>query len=72
VVSFGSGQAGSPYVAGVPIGTVTGVTGQLGSLDRVATIQPYVDFTALDLVGVVVSVERTAPRAPIEPTGATP
>jgi rod shape-determining protein MreC len=78
VVSFGSAQPGSPYVGGIPIGNVTSVRGPLGSLDRTATIKPAVDFTALDLVGVLLTASRTQPREPLAPTptgptpGATP
>jgi len=42
-------------VAGVPIGTVTTVTTKPGSLTPTALVRPFVDFTGLGVVGVVVS-----------------
>ena len=54
VVTFGS-VGGRPYVAGVPIGTVTQVTSQPGALTQTALVQPFVDFTGLGVLGVVVS-----------------
>jgi rod shape-determining protein MreC len=53
VVTWGS-EGGSPYVAGVPIGTVGKVYESLRETSYRAVITPAVDFTALDLVGVVV------------------
>ncbi|AIY18411.1 rod shape-determining protein MreC [Pimelobacter simplex] len=53
VVTWGS-EGGSPYVAGVPIGTVQKVYESLRETSYRAVITPAVDFTALDLVGVVV------------------
>jgi rod shape-determining protein MreC len=54
LVTFGS-VGGRPYVPGVPVGTVTTVTTQPGSLTPTAVVQPYADFTGLGVVGVVVS-----------------
>ena len=54
LVTFGS-VGGQPYVAGVPIGTVTTVTTKPGSLTPTALVRPFVDFTGLGVVGVVVS-----------------
>jgi len=53
VVSWGS-QGGAPYVAGIPIGQVVSVTSKPRETAQRAVIEPYVDFGALDLVGVVV------------------
>ncbi|GAA3552096.1 rod shape-determining protein MreC [Nocardioides daeguensis] len=53
IVTWGS-EGGSPYVAGVPIGTVGKVYESLRETSYRAVITPGVDFTALDLVGVVV------------------
>jgi rod shape-determining protein MreC len=53
VVTWGS-QNGVPYVAGVPIGTVESVYSNPRELAKHAVIDPYVDFTSLDVVGVVV------------------
>jgi rod shape-determining protein MreC len=53
ILTWGS-EGGSPYVAGVPIGTVDKVYESLRETSYRAVITPAVDFTALDLVGVVV------------------
>ena len=54
LVTFGS-VGGRPYVPGVPVGTVSAVTTQPGSLTPTALVKPYADFTGLGVVGVVVS-----------------
>ncbi len=54
LVTFGS-VGGRPYVAGVPVGTVSAVTTQPGALTPTALVRPYADFTSLGVVGVVVS-----------------
>jgi len=71
VVTFGS-RTGKPFVPGVPIGEVTSVRGTAGSLTRVATVKSYVDFTALDIVGVVVEPPRADPRDAVLPAKPTP
>ncbi|MCW2784984.1 MAG: Cell shape-determining protein MreC [Marmoricola sp.] len=53
VVTWGS-KDGVPYVAGIPIGTVDSVVSSPRNSSRIAVIKPYADFTALDVVGVVV------------------
>lgn len=53
---------GGVYLPGIPLGTVTAVSGTPGQLTRVAKVAPFVDFTSLDLVGVVVAAPRTDPR----------
>jgi rod shape-determining protein MreC len=54
VVTFGS-EGGAPYVAGIPIGKVVAIFSSPRETSRRAVIEPFVDFTSLDLVGVVVS-----------------
>ena len=54
LVTFGS-VGGRPYVPGVPVGTVSTVTTQPGSLTPTALVKPFADFTGLGVVGVVVS-----------------
>lgn len=44
-----------PYVAGVPVGVITRIEPGAGTLTQTALVRPYVDFTALDVVGVVVA-----------------
>jgi rod shape-determining protein MreC len=51
-----------PYVAGVPVGVVTRVATGAG-LTRTALVRPFVDFTALDVVGVVITPNRSGPAA---------
>ena len=66
LVTFGS-QGDTPYVPGVPVGQVVSVTGTPGSQTRSAVVAPYVDFTSLDLVGVVVEPPRKDPRDAVLP-----
>ena len=66
LVTFGS-QGDTPYVPGVPVGVVRSVEGTPGSQTRTAVVDPYVDFTALDLVGVVVEPPRKDPRDAVLP-----
>jgi rod shape-determining protein MreC len=54
LVTFGS-VGGRPYVPGVPVGTVTTVTTEPGSLTPTALVQPFADFTGLGVLGVVIS-----------------
>lgn len=61
VVTWGS-ENGAPYVAGVPIGRVTSVFSSPRELSKRAVIAPFVDFTALDVVGVVVSGDTRGDR----------
>ena len=64
VVTFGS-QGGRPFVPGIPIGRVESVSGTPGQLTRVANLAPYADASQLNLVGVVVSQQRTESRGVI-------
>lgn len=66
VLTFGS-PGGRPYVPGVPIGELVDVSAAYGASARTATLVPYVDFSALDLVGVVVEPPRTDPRDVLVP-----
>ena len=68
VVTWGS-DGGAPYVAGVPIGRVTEVYSDLRDSSQRAEIDPFVDFAALDLVGVVVPSGSDSDRAVIEADG---
>ena len=66
VLTFGS-AGGSPFVPGVPLGTVTSLQPTPGSLTRTATVKPYADFGALQTVGVVIAPPRTDPRDALVP-----
>ena len=64
VVSWGSPN-GAPYVPAVPIGRVVSVQHSPRELSSIATIQPAVDFSSLDLVGVVIGSDPRASRPPL-------
>lgn len=64
LVTWGS-KNGAPYVPGVPIGTVTSIYSTPRQLSQRAVIDPFVDFTSLDLVGVVVDEDADSDRAVI-------
>ena len=65
LVTWGS-KNGAPYVAGVPIGRVTSVYSSPRQLSKQAVIEPLVDFSSLDLVGVVVDADAKSDRAIIK------
>jgi rod shape-determining protein MreC len=64
LVTWGS-RNGAPYVSGVPIGRVVGVSSTPRQQSTQAVIEPYVDFSSLDLVGVVVDRDTKSDRAVI-------
>jgi rod shape-determining protein MreC len=66
LVTFGS-VGGQPYVAGVPIGEITQVQGSANALTKLALVRPFVDFTSLGVVGVVVIPPRRDPRDSVLP-----
>ncbi|MGW4893957.1 rod shape-determining protein MreC, partial [Kitasatospora sp. NPDC004240] len=70
LVTFGS-QSGRPFVPGVPVGKVVEVEATPGQLTKTILVEPFVQFTRLDLVGVVVVPPRTDPRDAVLPP-ATP
>ncbi|GAB3997277.1 rod shape-determining protein MreC [Nocardioides marmoraquaticus] len=67
VVTWGS-QGGRPYVSGIPIGTVESVFSTPRELSKQAVIDPYVDFTSLDVVGVVVPGDTEGDRVVLNGT----
>ena len=56
------------YVPGVPVGRVTSVDADPGSVVTTAQVEPFADLGALDLVGVVTSPPRSTPRVPLQPS----
>ena len=68
VLTWGSRGSG-PYVAGVPVGEVTSVYSSLRESSQRAVVDPFVDFTALDVVGVVVPTGTTSDRSVLRPDG---
>ncbi|MDJ1130374.1 rod shape-determining protein MreC [Streptomyces iconiensis] len=61
MVTFGSSDD-KPFVPGVPVGEVTKVNRHKGDLTRTVSVRPYVGFTKLDVVGIVVQPPRSNPR----------
>lgn len=70
LVTWGS-RHGVPYVPGVPIGRVTDVYSSPRQLSKRAVIEPFVDFSSLDVVGVVVRGGAKSDRGVIK-AGETP
>jgi rod shape-determining protein MreC len=66
LVTFGS-QAGKPFVPGVPVGRISGIEPSGGNLTKTVLVQPFVGFTKLDIVGVVVVGPRSDPRDSVLP-----
>lgn len=60
---------GIPYVAGIPIGTVTAVTSNPRDLSVQATVEPFAQFGSLDIVGVVVPANTKGSRPLIHGIG---
>ena len=55
------------FAPGVPVGRITSVDPASGSPVRTASVEPYADLGALDLLQVIVEGPRTTPRVPIPP-----
>jgi rod shape-determining protein MreC len=68
IVTWGS-EDGAPYVSGVPVGLVTQVFSNVRETTKRAVIDPFVDFSSLDLVGVVVPSGTESDRAVVEADG---
>nr|WP_203615351.1 rod shape-determining protein MreC [Streptomyces sp. SID13726] len=71
LVTFGS-QADKPFVPGVPVGVVSRVEPSGGDLTKTLYITPYVSFTKLDIVGVVVEAPKKDPRDTVLPAKPRP
>jgi rod shape-determining protein MreC len=56
-----------PYVPGVPVGVISKVENRGGSPTALALVQPYVDFTSLGVVGIVVVPPSHNPRFSVLP-----
>jgi rod shape-determining protein MreC len=56
-----------PYVPGVPVGVISAVPNRAGALTAVAQVRPYVNFTALGVVGIVIVPPRHDPRFSVLP-----
>ncbi|MFD9601648.1 rod shape-determining protein MreC [Streptomyces sp. NPDC059970] len=66
LVTFGSSK-NKPFVPGVPVGEVVRVDPSGGGLTRTVYVRPYVGFTKLDIVGIVVQAPRKDPRDMVLP-----
>ncbi|MFE4449688.1 rod shape-determining protein MreC [Streptomyces sp. NPDC056796] len=66
LVTFGSSKD-KPFVPGVPVGEVVRVDPSGGDLTRTVYVRPYVGFTKLDVVGIVVQAPREDPRDMVLP-----
>ncbi len=71
LVTFGS-QADKPFVPGVPVGVVSRVDPSGGDLTRTLYVTPYVGFSKLDIVGVVVQTPKKDPRDTVLPAKPKP
>ena len=56
-----------PYVPGVPVGVISQVENKAGSLTALALVRPYVDYTSLGVVGIVVVPPARNPRFSVLP-----
>ncbi|WP_028807493.1 rod shape-determining protein MreC [Streptomyces canus] len=71
LVTFGS-QADKPFVPGVPVGVVSRVDPSSGDLTRTLYVTPYVSYSKLDIVGIVVQVPKKDPRDTVLPAKPKP
>jgi len=71
LVTFGS-QADKPFVPGVPVGVVSRVDPSGGGLTRTLYVTPFVGFSRLDVVGVVVQAPKKDPRDEVLPAKPKP
>lgn len=69
IVTWGS-RGGSPYVPGVPVGTVGEVQAKAGDQSVTATVEPFADMTSLDVVGVVTGARQPRGTSSAERGGA--
>jgi len=71
----GPSTSGQPYVPGVPVGVITKLVSKNGALTEAADVRPYVDYTSLSVVGIVITPPAQNPRfaavPPLPPPGPT-
>jgi rod shape-determining protein MreC len=58
----GPSASNQPYIAGVPVGVITKLVSINGALTEAAEVRPYVDYTSLSVVGVVLVPPAQNPR----------
>lgn len=66
MVTFGS-QRNKPFVPGVPVGEVVDIKRHSGDLTRTVQVRPFVEYSKLDILGVVVQPPRENPRDMVLP-----
>ena len=71
LVTFAS-EGDRPFVPEVPIGHIVRVVPTPGQLFSSGIVAPYVNFSSIDIVGVVVGVPRTIKRDSLLPPSPTP
>lgn len=71
LVTFGD-IGNRPFVPEVPIGRITKVEPANGALTRTAVVAPYVRFSTLDVVGVVVAIGQPPRRDSLLPPTPAP
>lgn len=59
------------YIGGIPIGVADTITRQ-PTLTKRVSVTPYVRYTALDIVGIILTAPRDTPAAPVRPTPPAP
>jgi rod shape-determining protein MreC len=57
----------APFVAGVPVGVISTIQNRAGALTARALVRPYVNFTGLGVVGIVIVPPRHDPRFSVLP-----
>jgi rod shape-determining protein MreC len=62
----------SPFVPEVPIGDVTKVVPLHGALAQTASVEPFVNFSGLDIVAVVIKAPKTIKHDSLLPNAPTP
>jgi rod shape-determining protein MreC len=71
LVTVGPADA-SIFAPEIPIGVVRRVQQTPGALTRSADIRPFVDFTGLDIVGIITKAPPRLPRGALLPPSPTP
>lgn len=71
MVARGSSNS-RPFVPGVPVGTVTSVDQNSGTLTKSALVKPFVNLNALEIVAVVTGRVKTNPRDSLLPPSPKP
>jgi rod shape-determining protein MreC len=62
----------SPFVPEVPIGTITHVNPLNGGLTQTASVRPFVHFTSIDIVAIVIKAPKTIKHDLLLPASPTP